>query len=183
MLIKNEKVRMYKMKRMYLTGFMGAGKTTVGQRLAERLQLPIIDTDHYIEEHVGKSIKRIFAEEGEAAFRQYERECLRMLPPDKVIVTTGGGIVIQKENRDWMKQTGIVIYLHCEFEEIVKRLADDDTRPLLTQHHRDDLEALWKKRLPYYQEADWMVDTTGKRVEQIVDEIIDRIKGDALWKY
>jgi shikimate kinase len=164
------------MKRIYLTGFMGAGKTTIGQRLAERLHVPMIDTDDYIEQCIGKPIKRIFAEEGEAAFRQYEREFLRTLPPDRIIVTTGGGMVIQKENRDWMRQTGTVIYLHCEFAEIVKRLADDDTRPLLSQHHRDGLESLWKQRLPYYHEADWVIDTTGKSIEQIVEEIISLIK-------
>ncbi|MCZ0754643.1 shikimate kinase [Anoxybacillus sp. J5B_2022] len=164
------------MKRVYLTGFMGAGKTTVGRALAEQLCVPMIDTDSYIEEKVGKSIKQIFAEEGEVAFRQYEREFLRTLPGERLVVTTGGGMVIQQENREWMKRTGTVIYLHCEFAEIMRRLADDDTRPLLSQHDRDGLESLWKQRLPYYYEADWVINTTGKSVEQIVAEIIPLIK-------
>lgn len=163
------------MKRVYLTGFMGAGKTTVGRALAEQLCVPMIDTDSYIEEKIGKSIKQIFAEEGEAAFRRYEREFLRTLPPDKLIVTTGGGMVIQPENREWMKQTGTVIYLHCEFAEIMRRLADDDTRPLLS-NQLADLQRLWEQRLPYYSEANIVIDTTGKRVEEIVREIMEWIK-------
>jgi shikimate kinase len=180
---KKRKKRRRTMQRIYLTGFMGAGKTTIGQCLAKRLGLSMIDTDEYIEEQIGKTIKRIFAEEGEAAFRQYEREFLRALPLDKIIVTTGGGIVIQKENRDWMKRTGTVIYLHCEFAELLKRLEHDDTRPLLSQHHRQGLEELWQQRLPYYQEADWIIDTTGQSIEQIVDEIMKMIKNDPPWKY
>lgn len=163
------------MKRMYLTGFMGAGKTTVGRALAEQLCVPMIDTDRYIEEKIGKPIKQIFAEEGEAAFRRYEREFLRTLPPDKLIVTTGGGMVIQPENREWMKQTGTVIYLHCEFAEIMRRLANDDTRPLLSMH-REDFQRLWEERLPYYSEAHIVIETTGKSVDEIVQEIIGSIK-------
>ncbi|MCL6586435.1 MAG: shikimate kinase [Anoxybacillus sp.] len=162
-------------KRVYLTGFMGAGKTTVGRALAEQLCVPMIDTDSYIEEKVGKPIKQIFAEEGEAAFRRYEREFLRTLPSDKRIVTTGGGMVIQPENREWMKQTGTVIYLHCEFAEIMRRLADDDTRPLFS-NQQAEFQRLWEQRLPYYSEAHIVIDTTGKRVEEIVQEIIEWIK-------
>ncbi|ANB61163.1 shikimate kinase [Anoxybacteroides amylolyticum] len=163
------------MKRVYLTGFMGAGKTTVGRALAEQLCVPMIDTDSYIEEKIGKPIKQIFVEEGEAAFRRYEREFLRTLPPDKRIVTTGGGMVIQPENREWMKQTGMVIYLHCDFAEIMRRIADDDTRPLLS-NQLEDLQRLWEQRLPYYSEAHIVIDTTGKRVEEVVQEIMEWIK-------
>lgn len=163
------------MKRLYFTGFMGAGKTTVGRALAEQLGVTMIDTDRYIEEKVGKSIKQIFAEEGEAVFRRYEREFLRTLPSDKRIVTTGGGMVIQPENREWMKQTGTVIYLHCEFEEIMRRLAEDDTRPLLSSQ-RENFRRLWEERLPYYSEADIVIDTTGRRVDDIVQEIMEWIK-------
>lgn len=162
-------------KRVYLTGFMGAGKTTVGRALAEQLCVPMIDTDSYIEEKVGKPIKQIFAEEGEAAFRRYEREFLRTLPADKLIVTTGGGMVIQPENREWMKQTGTIIYLHCEFAEIMRRLADDDTRPLFS-NQQAEFQRLWEQRLPYYSEAHIVIDTTGKRVEEIVQEIMEWIK-------
>lgn len=162
-------------KRVYLTGFMGAGKTTVGRALAEQLCVPMIDTDSYIEEKVGKPIKQIFAEEGEEAFRRYEREFLRTLPPDKLIVTTGGGMVIQPENREWMKQTGTVIYLHCEFAEIMRRLADDDTRPLFS-NKQAEFQRLWEQRLPYYSEAHIVIDTTGKRVEEIVQEIMEWIQ-------
>jgi shikimate kinase len=171
-----------RMKRIYLTGFMGAGKTSVGERLSQYLQLPMIDTDQYIEKQVGKPIKQIFAENGEETFRNYESMWLRRLPNNIPIVTTGGGIVMRKENRDWMKQTGTVIYLHCEWDELLRRLAGDDTRPLLSSLRLDELKLLWEKRLPYYQEADMIVNTTNRTVEQIAKEIANRIKVEKEWR-
>jgi shikimate kinase len=165
------------MKAIFLTGFMGAGKTSVGKQLAKRLNIPVVDTDQLIEQKIGKSINEIFAEEGEAAFRKYEREILKTLPLENVIVTTGGGMVIQKENRDWMKKHGIVIYLHCEPEEILRRLASDETRPLLKQQNKQEqIKRLWIERLPYYQEANFLIHTTNKTLAEIVDDIVTMLK-------
>jgi shikimate kinase len=165
------------MKAIFLTGFMGAGKTSVGRQLAERLAIPVVDTDQLIEQKIGKSINEIFAEEGEAAFRKYEREILKTLQLENVIITTGGGMVIQKENRDLMKENGVVIYLHCEPEEILRRLASDETRPLLKQQNKQEqIKRLWAERLPYYQEAHFLINTTNKTITEIVDDIVTMLK-------
>lgn len=164
------------MKAIYLTGFMGAGKSTVGKQLAGRLGLPVIDTDEWIEKEKKKSISAIFAEEGEKAFRDYERHALESLPTDNIIITTGGGIVIQECNRNWMKKKGIVIYLHCEANEIYRRLQSDTTRPLLAKNKQENIKKILGERLSYYKEADIVIDTTGKEIENIVDEIMKMVK-------
>jgi len=171
------------MKAIYVTGFMGAGKTTVGKQLAERLQLRVIDTDRMIEEIQGKSITHIFAEDGETTFRMYEKEILKILPTDDIVITTGGGIVIQKENREWMRENGIVIYLHCELEEIFRRLAHDNTRPLLKQNKKEEIRRLLLERLPYYKEANITVNTTKLTVQEVVDNIVKRLKSYGKWEY
>jgi shikimate kinase len=165
------------MKAIFLTGFMGAGKTSVGKQLAKRLDIPVVDTDQLLEQKIGKSINEIFAKEGESTFRKYERELLKTLPLENIVITTGGGMVIQKENRDWMKKHGIVIYLHCEPEEILRRLASDETRPLLQQRNKQEqIKRLLTERLPYYEEAHFMINTTNKTIAEIVDEIVTMLK-------
>lgn len=164
------------MRAIYLTGFMGAGKTTVGKRLGEVLQLPVIDTDAYIEQQVGKTIAAIFAEEGEGAFRAYEREVLKKLPTEHVVITTGGGIVIQEENRQFMRKHGIVIYLHCELYELLQRLGDDATRPLLMENKQKKMKQLFEQRLPWYHEAHITIDTTNRTVDDIVESIVLMLK-------
>ncbi|MBB6175320.1 shikimate kinase [Anoxybacillus tengchongensis] len=164
------------MKAIYLTGFMGAGKTTVGKRLGEVLQLPVIDTDAYIEQQVGKTIADIFAEEGEGVFRAYEREVLKKLPTEHIVITTGGGIVIQEENRRFMSNHGIVIYLHCELHELFRRLADDATRPLLMENKQSQMKQLFEQRLPWYRQAHITIDTTNRTVDDIVETIVSLLK-------
>ncbi|MGJ7034945.1 shikimate kinase [Anoxybacillus eryuanensis] len=164
------------MKAIYLTGFMGAGKTTIGKRLGEVLQLPVIDTDAYIEQQVGKTIAAIFAEEGEEAFRAYEREVLKKLPTEHIVITTGGGIVIQEENRQFMRKHGIVIYLHCELHELFRRLMGDTTRPLLMENKKSQMKQLFEQRLPWYHEAHITIDTTNRTVNDIVETIVSLLK-------
>ncbi|MBB5354462.1 shikimate kinase [Anoxybacillus mongoliensis] len=164
------------MKAIYLTGFMGAGKTTIGKRLGEVLQLPVIDTDAYIEQQVGKTIATIFAEEGEEAFRAYEREVLKKLPTEHIVITTGGGIVIQEENRQFMRKHGIVIYLHCELHELFRRLMGDTTRPLLMENKKSQMKQLFEQRLPWYHEAHITIDTTNRTVNDIVETIVSLLK-------
>ncbi|EMT47171.1 shikimate kinase [Anoxybacillus flavithermus] len=164
------------MRAIYLTGFMGAGKTTVGRRLGEVLGVPVIDTDTYIEQQTGKTIAQIFSGEGEGTFRAYEREILRQLPTEHVIVTTGGGIVIQEENRQFMRAHGIVIYLHCELHELFRRLADDATRPLIMKNKQEQIKKLFEQRLPWYKEAHMTIDTTNRTVDDIVQSIVFMLK-------
>jgi shikimate kinase len=166
------------MDTIFLTGFMGAGKTTVGQQLGQRLRLTVFDTDEMIESKLQKKAKSIFAEKGEEAFRDYEKEVLKKVTWENVIITTGGGIVTKQENRDWMKQKGTVFYLHCEPQELLRRLEGDQERPLLQEKEADDVLSLLNDRLPFYLEADYKIDTSGKAVEEIVEEIVKYVVND-----
>jgi shikimate kinase len=163
------------MRAIYLTGFMGSGKTTIGRALSEKLGIPVIDTDEMIEKKAGKTIPAIFADEGEERFRKYEQEILKQLPTNDVIITTGGGMVISKENRSWMKKHGNVIFLSCSLDIIYQRLQSDTNRPLFSQN-KEKMKELYEKRLPYYLEAAFTIDTSHKSVEEIVEDIVRMIK-------
>jgi shikimate kinase len=163
------------MRAIYLTGFMGSGKTTIGRALSEKLGIPVIDTDEMIEKKAGKTIPAIFADEGEERFRKYEQEILKQLPTNDVIITTGGGMVISKENLSWMKKHGNVIFLSCSLDIIFQRLQSDTNRPLFSQN-KEKMKELYEKRLPYYLEAAFTIDTSQKSVEEIVEDIVRMIK-------
>lgn len=150
---------------------MGAGKTTIGKRLGEVLNLPVIDTDQYIEERVGKKIAEIFAEDGEKAFRKYERDFLKQLPTSDIIITTGGGIVIQEENRNWMKEHGYVVYLHSDINTIFERVKHDPTRPLFDSKQKENTVKLYTERMPFYEEAHYKTDTSSKSFDEILNNI------------
>ncbi len=164
------------MRAIYITGFMGAGKTTVGRELSVKWNVPVIDTDEYLEQTLKKKITRIFQEEGEGAFREYESKILRSLPTQNVIITTGGGIVIKEENRKWMKERGKVVYLYCDPVKIAERLKHDTTRPLFNQADVNSFIELFHSRQPFYQEADIIIDTTNRQPADIAEEIEKMIK-------
>lgn len=163
------------MKSIYITGFMGAGKTTIGRMLSEHLHIPVVDTDQKIEEKQRKEIRDIFTEEGENAFRQYESEMLRSLLKSNVIITTGGGIVERAENRQWMKENGTVVYLYCDPYVIAERLREDTTRPLFQKENIEAFVEKFENRRAYYEEADIYIDTTNKSVEEIMGELLRKI--------
>lgn len=163
------------MKSIYITGYMGAGKTTIGKALSIELQMNVVDTDQKIEEKQEKEIRYIFAEEGEPAFREYESEVLRSLPVHNVIITTGGGIIEREENRKWMKENGTVVYLYCDPYVIAERLREDTTRPLFQKKDIDTFVTKFESRRAYYEEADIHIDTTNKSVEQIMNELKEKI--------
>ncbi len=162
-------------RKYYITGFMGSGKTTVGQALAKKNGFRVIDVDQWIEEKEQQVIKDIFAEKGESYFRQLETSALEVIDGDKLIITTGGGIIMKQQNRKIMKKNGVVIYLQCELDEVLRRLEGDDSRPNL-RGDRKQIEQLFETRKPYYEEADISIDTTGKSVEQIVEELMILLK-------
>ncbi len=145
--------------RVFLTGFMGAGKTVVGELLAERLGVPFLDLDREIEARSGMGIRQIFETQGEAAFRQSERETLRALLalPDAV-VATGGGTFTFEANARLMGENGMSVFLNPPFATIVARIGalGKTDRPLF----RDEMQALtlYRERLPAYQRADLTVD-------------------------
>lgn len=166
------------MKPVFLIGFMGAGKTTIGQALSARLNKPVYDTDQMIERKYGQSISRLFELYGEQKFRKLETALLKEITKESSIITTGGGIILTKENREFMKKNGDVIFLQCDFSSLWERLEGDRTRPLIYHRKKEEVEALYKNRLPLYLEsATITVDTTDKTVEETVDEMIRRLNG------
>jgi shikimate kinase len=165
------------MKSIYLIGLMGSGKTTIGKALGLSLNLPVIDSDEEISRMLGKTITEIFEVEGEASFRLLEAECLRRLPVEDSIITTGGGIILCEGNRKWMQENGMVILLAASPEEILKRLEGDNTRPLLIGDRKTNVLKILSERMPLYLDAaNFTIETTGKSVEVIVEELLQRLK-------
>lgn len=155
----------------YITGFMGSGKTTIGQALAKELSFNVIDTDQWIEEQEKQRISELFQTKGEPYFRKQETNALKAIAGQRLIITTGGGIVTKEENRKLMKEKGKIIYLKCDIEEILRRLEDDATRPLLQGKDKAKIEQLFLARKAYYEDADIIIDTTGRPVSDIVHEL------------
>ncbi|HEX5036207.1 MAG TPA: shikimate kinase [bacterium] len=160
--------------RVILTGFMGTGKTAVGEKLAKRLGFQFLDTDLMVEAETGKSITDIFEKEGEPAFRGYEKKMVRKaMDLEKVVIATGGGAIVDPDNLKLMKEKGIVIGLSASPEAILQRVASMETRPLLrSKDQLKKIESLLSHRSPYYRQADKIVDTTMKRLDETVDEIL-----------
>lgn len=161
---------------IYITGFMGSGKTTVGQALAKSLGYQVTDTDKWIEEMEGQSISSIFKQYGEPYFRDLETNALQQISGNQLIITTGGGIIMRPENREIMKEKGKTIYLQCDLDEVFLRLNDDTTRPLLKKEDKSNVEKLYQSRLPFYKEADHTINTTGKSIHLIVQELKSLLK-------
>ena len=139
---------------VYLIGPMGSGKTTIGQRLANKLSLEFLDNDHKLEEQTGASVNLIFDLEGEEGFRKRETAMLEKLTTRKsVLLATGGGAVLSRRNRQLLRASGLVIYLRTSVSQQIRRLSRDKTRPLLQSGDREEkLVRLAKERNPLYQE-------------------------------
>ncbi|MBN8190925.1 shikimate kinase [Bacillus sp. NTK074B] len=157
------------MKPIFFVGFMGVGKTTVGKRLGEVLNLPVIDLDQYIENKEKKPIKDIFLKHGETYFRELETKVLLELKSEKAIITTGGGIVDRKENRAFLQNCGSVFHLTCPFEALWERLEGDLDRPLVQNNSKTSLMELYERRLPLYESGSTVtIFTEGKSVDEVV---------------
>ncbi|MGG1443737.1 shikimate kinase [Brevibacillus laterosporus] len=155
-----------------LIGFMGTGKSTVGEHLAQQLQYERCDLDEEIVKATGKTISQIFAEDGEEMFRQLESDVLRRLVDgNRRVIITGGGAVLRPENVQVMLQYGIVVALTAEEQEIIRRVEQDQNRPLLQGNVKVKVRELLQARAGAYDFAPIQVDTTGKTIEEIVDEI------------
>lgn len=163
-------------KNPVLIGFMGSGKTTVGIRLSYRLRRPVEDTDRLIERREGLSISGIFAEKGEAWFRERETELLRELGERKhpCIYSVGGGTPVNPENRPLLKRLGTVVYLRAAPETVYDRLKGDTTRPLLQcDNPLERIRELIESRKKAYEAcADVILDVDDMEIEEIADRII-----------
>lgn len=158
-----------------LIGFMGSGKSTVGKELAKALDCHFIDMDDEIEQKENRSICDIFNAEGEGHFRKLETDYLQsLLKTNNAIISTGGGIVLKEGNRKLLKAIGKVVFLHADVEHIVKNVKDDTTRPLLQSddYIKTITEMLESREDKYLSSADMIIQTSGKTVECIVDEIM-----------
>ncbi|MDD5478032.1 MAG: shikimate kinase [Candidatus Omnitrophica bacterium] len=158
---------------IYLVGFMGTGKTTVGRLLAAQKKWNFIDLDELIELKEQRRIVDIFAKEGEPYFRKIEKKFLKQVSTQKkFVVACGGGIVLDKDNIKLMKKTGVLICLCANCEEILKRVSSSNHRPILNvAKPKERIELLLKMRAPYYAQADKTIDTSGLSVKQVVAKI------------
>ncbi|GGM31661.1 shikimate kinase [Paraliobacillus quinghaiensis] len=162
------------MDSIYLIGFMGSGKTTVAKWLAEKLQLPLQDTDDMVEQAYGMKISDIFEAYGEETFRTFESQVLTQTKTKDCIVSTGGGIIERDINVNWL-QNKQVIYLQTSWDVIFNRLKNDATRPIWSDQKKDKQALLRKRESTYLQVATYTVPTDGKTVEQIGSDILDLI--------
>jgi shikimate kinase len=167
---------MNKLNNIVLVGPMGAGKSSVGKRLAQILGLPFVDSDHEIESRLKVTIATIFDLEGEEGFRQRESVVIADLAtsPVKKVLATGGGAVIRRENREVLQQEGTVIYLSSSVKQLVERTRHDTVRPLLqTDNPEEVLTRLLEVREPLYIEtADVVIQTERKSITKVVQEIL-----------
>ena len=164
---------------IYLIGMMGAGKSTVGKLLAKKLAYRFIDTDTIIETVSKKSINEIFAEEGEASFRQLETDVLMQVSAYiRTVISTGGGIILHQENWSYLRD-GMIIWLDVPTEVLVKRLAQDKTRPLLqAQDLQEKLTNIKQERESLYQQADITIQVTeADQASDIAQRILEQIPG------
>lgn len=166
------------MKRIVLTGYMGTGKSSVGRRLAQRLRYRFVDLDEEVKTDAGLSISDIFAQFGEPHFRRLESAALhKVCSGERLVIATGGGAVIDEENRKLIRQDALVVNLTADAREILARLADENVRPLLKNGKSiDSIQTMLDAREAFYADADVRINTTGKSVEEITETVIAILK-------
>ena len=162
-------------QRIYLVGFMGAGKTTVGRELALKLRWPFLDLDAEIEKSEKLSVREIFAQFGEARFRQLEREQLqRVSDASQAIVALGGGAYIDPGNRVIVDTTGVAVWLDTSLASVKERVRPGGSRPLLADAER--AQQLYVERLPSYRLARIHVLTDNRLPDAIAEEIVQKVR-------
>lgn len=166
-------------RNIFLIGLMGAGKSTIGRQLAKELGWAFVDSDHEIEARTGASIPLIFDVEGEAGFRLREKKVIDELTQrERIVLATGGGVVLDPENRAHLASRGTVVYLSATADQLFARTAKDRNRPLLQiADPRAKLESLLEIRDPLYREiADLVVDTGKRSVRTAEREILAKMR-------
>lgn len=161
-----------KADKLYLVGFMGAGKSTVGRALAKRLDWRLEDIDERIEQRERRDIPTIFRQEGEPYFRSVERdELIGLLPTRGAVIATGGGTIVDPVTREMMLRDGAVVWLDASFATVLERVPLDGRRPLAAD--RIEMERLYNQRLMAYSHAHFRLDAGRGSVEDLVDQIIE----------
>jgi shikimate kinase len=175
----------YPIKNIVLTGFMGTGKSTIGQLVAAELQRDFVDMDALIEQREGRIISQIFAEKGEAYFRQLEANlCRELAGQEGLVIATGGGALVSEENLRVMERSGLVVCLDCEPGTLWERIGQSEDRPMLAA--RDEsrfvrLAALLEKRAPAHARIKHHLDVTylsPKAAAQRICELVDQRHGE-----
>jgi shikimate kinase len=166
-----------KPRAIFLIGFMGAGKTTVGRILAREIGAGFVDLDEVIERECGVSISEIFARFGEDYFRDLETRSLGSVDTDKVmVIATGGGVVLREGNWSIMRQRGVTVYLRASPEVLYMRVRDSSFRPLLNvKNPKERLFELLSQRASLYERADLIIDTDSISPYDVAEEIIRRL--------
>lgn len=161
---------------LVLVGMMGAGKSTVGRVVAERLGRRLVDSDERIEERTGKTVREIFATDGEAAFRTLETEALReaLAAPEATVIAAAGGVVLREENRRLLRSSGArVIWLSADPRVLVERVASGMHRPLLDDDAAGTLQRMWDEREALYREvADAIVSVDGRSINEVAEAVL-----------
>lgn len=171
------------MHNIVLIGFMGTGKSTVGRRLAQALAWDFVDTDSEIGEVTNLSVPEIFRRHGETRFRSEESIVVaRLSQLDRIVIATGGGTVLNPLNWNALAKNGTVIGLHASLEAILNRIGHKNDRPLL-KGSKAEIEKLWSERQTCYAQADYMVDTTSKTIDEVVSEILTRLERMTGYEY
>ncbi|MDO8581143.1 MAG: shikimate kinase [Candidatus Omnitrophota bacterium] len=156
-----------------IIGFMGAGKSMVANELANIYQRSVVSTDQLIEQREKRSIKDIFVGEGEAYFRQVEKEIVKEVSQQKnLIIDCGGGVIIDADNRQLLKKSGIIIYLSASPGVLLERIQKTQERPLLNvTDQMAKIEELLAQRRTFYEQADYTISTDHKSVAEVCQEI------------
>lgn len=167
-----------------LVGLMGSGKTTVGKRIAQELGYSFVDSDDVVASATGKSVREIFAQDGEAAFRKHESDAIRSVlinGTTSVVLATGGGAVISSENRALIyEEASHVVWLDASVEDLVVRTKSGTTRPLLDGDAAATLQSLRSQRSAWYDEvATVRIDTRGKTVSKVCSAVLEAIRAGA----
>jgi len=163
--------------RIYLIGYMGSGKSTLGRELASRLNLSFLDMDQFIEERYLKTVPDIFREEGEIRFREKEQACLREISVmEDVVVATGGGAPCFFDNMEFMNLTGCCVFLDVEPGELVIRLKRGDViRPLIQEKPAEELvqtiEEMMRRRRPFYEKARYIISGNSITADDVINKI------------
>ncbi|MES2554526.1 MAG: shikimate kinase [Bacteroidota bacterium] len=160
-----------------LIGFMGSGKSTIGAQLAVQLQVPFTDSDTWIEEQTATSVSSIFESEGESVFREWEQRFVTQLDEKSEIISCGGGLPCFHNLMEILKAKGTVVYLKSSVETLVDRLkAEREDRPLLAsipdETFIEEITTRLALRESVYQQADLIIETDGKTIQEIVEEIV-----------